>query len=443
MASLSCRASLSRMGSFHVVALEGLPEITTGHDLAASIVAAVIDSPPSGLQGGDIVVVSSKAVSKAEGRVVTGVTREAAVATETVRTVAERDGLTIVETRHGLVLAAAGVDASNVAEGSLVLLPDDADASAQALRSALQVAAGCMIGVIVTDTAGRPWRLGQTDIAIGAAGVAPLQDLRGTSDMHGRMLEVTVPAVADEIAAAAELVMGKAAGTPVAVVRGLGHLVQESDGPGARAIVRPRDEDLFSLGSRDVVRSRRTVRAFTDAPVPRDVITAAVADAMTAPAPHHTTPWRFVLVSDDRRAGLLDAMADQWRDDLRVDGVDEANIERRIARGDLLRAAPSLVVPCLVDDDSAVYADDRRSTAEHVMFLLAMGAGIENFLVSLAARGVGSAWVSSTLFCPDVARAVLDLPASWQPMGAIAVGHAAAAPTPRVPRDPGGFVEQR
>ncbi len=310
------------MASFHVVALQGLPEITAGHDLAASIVSAY-----PGLQDGDIVVVSSKAVSKAEGRVVKGVTREEAVAAETVRLVAERDGLMIVETRQGLVLAAAGVDASNVEAGSLVLLPEDPDASARALRASLQVAVGCTVGVIVTDTAGRPWRLGQTDIAIGAAGVTPLQDLRGTPDMHGRMLEVTVPAVADEIAAAAELVMGKAAGTPVAVVRGLGHLVQEADGPGAGAIVRPRADDLFPLGSLDVVRSRRTVRSFVDAPVPQEAIISAIADAITAPAPHHTTPWRFVLVSDERRARLLDAMADQWRADLRADGVDESAID--------------------------------------------------------------------------------------------------------------------
>jgi coenzyme F420-0:L-glutamate ligase/coenzyme F420-1:gamma-L-glutamate ligase len=252
-----------------------------------------------------------------------------------------------------------------------------------------------------------------------------------------------VPAVGDEITAAVELVMGKAAGTPVAVVRGLGHLVQEPDGPGARAIVRPRDEDLFPLGSNDVVRARRTVRAFTDAAVPREVITCAIADAITAPAPHHAAPWRFVLVSDDRRAELLDAMADEWRADLRSDGVDDASIERRIARGELLRAAPSLVVPCLVDEGSHSYPDARRSDAEDAMFLLAMGAGIENFLVSLAARGVGSAWVSSTLFCPDVARTTLDLPASWQPMGAVAVGYAAATPTPRVLREPGDFLVER
>lgn len=426
------------MGSFHVFALEGLPEITSGFALPEAIASAC----PT-LQDGDIIVVSSKAVSKSEGRVVSGVTREDAVAGETVRVVAERDGLAIVETRHGLVLAAAGVDASNVAAGSLVLLPEDPDASARALRASLQETLKCTLGVIITDTAGRPWRLGQTDIAIGAAGVTPVQDLRGTPDMTGRVLEVTVPAVADEVAAAAELVMGKAAGTPVAVVRGLSHLVQETDGPGARAVVRARQEDLFPVGSHDVVRSRRTVRAFTDAVVPRKVITAAVADAITAPAPHHTTPWRFVLVSDERRQTLLDAMADLWRADLRHDGVDETSIERRMARGELLRAAPSLVVPCLVNDGSHDYPDARRATAEHLMFVLSMGAGIENFLVSLAARGVGTAWVSSTLFCPDVAREALDLPASWQPMGAVAIGYAATPPTPRVPRGLGDFIVER
>lgn len=423
------------MGSFHVFALEGIPEIVSGYPLAQAIVTAC----PT-LQNGDIVVVSSKAISKSEGRVVTGVARDEAVASETVRVVAERGDLTITETRNGLVLAAAGVDASNVAAGSLVLLPTDPDASAGQLRAALQASIDVTIGVIVTDTAGRPWRLGQTDIAIGVAGVTPLHDLRGTPDLHGRILEVTVPAVADEIAAAAELVMAKAAGTPVAVVRGLAHLVQTPDGPGAKSIVRPRGDDLFPLGSCDVVPSRRTVRTFATHPIPREVITSAVADAITAPAPHHTTPWRFILVTDERRPALLDAMADQWRADLRKDGFDDAGVERRLGRGDVLRRAPSLVVPCLVDDGANKYPDARRANAEQAMFLLAAGAGIENFLVGLAVRGVGTAWVSSTLFCPDVARSALDLPNNWQPMGAVAIGYPKSPPDPRPSRDAESFL---
>ncbi|MEO8106558.1 MAG: coenzyme F420-0:L-glutamate ligase [Actinomycetes bacterium] len=423
------------MRRFDVVAVEGMPEIVAGHDLASAIVVAHPE-----VQGGDVVVISSKAVAKAEGRVVSSQSRHQIIDDETVRVVAERGDLKIVETRHGLVLATAGVDASNTEPGSLVLLPLDPDRSARALRAAIQGIVGGTIAVVVTDTAGRPWRIGQTDIAIGAAGLIPLLDLRGTQDTHGNVLEVTMPAVADEIAAACELVMGKAAGAPVAVVRGLGHLVQDPDGPGAAALVRGRDDDLFPLGSFDVIRARRTVRAFSDEPVPRAVIEAGVSDALTAPAPHHTTPWRFVVVSDRKREALLDAMAEQWRTDLRGDGLDEHAIRQRTDRGDSLRHAPSLVVPCLVDDGAHEYPDARRAKAERAMFLLAMGAGIENFLISLAAHGVGSAWISSTLFCPDVARTELGLPDDWQPMGAIALGFAANAPPQRRSLDVSEYI---
>lgn len=426
------------MGSFHVTALEGVGEIRAGDDLAALLVEAY-----AGLRDGDIVVISSKVVSKAEGCLVTGRSRDDVIDDQTVRTVARRGDLAIVETRHGLVLAAAGVDASNVDADGVVTLPPDPDASAARIRRGIAERLACLVGVVVTDTAGRPWRIGQTDIAIGAAGVRPAVDLRGSVDRHGRELTATVPAVADQVAGAAQLAMGKAAGTPFAVVRGLSHLVTDDDGPGAASLVRPHDEDLFPVGAFEVLRSRRTVRAFTDEPVPRAVVEAAVADAVTAPAPHHTTPWRFVVVSDARRGALLDAMVEQWRADLRGDGVDEAAIERRTARGALLRDAPDLVVPCLVAHGAHAYRDVRRSGAERAMFLLAMGAGIQNFLVSLATRGVGTAWVSSTLFCPDVARAHLELPADWEPMGAVAIGYPAARPAPRTDGDPADFIELR
>jgi coenzyme F420-0:L-glutamate ligase/coenzyme F420-1:gamma-L-glutamate ligase len=423
------------VGRLHAVAVEGLPEILPGHDLAAEIVAAHGDLLP-----GDVVVVSSKVVAKAEGRVVRGRSREQAVDDESVRVVAERGDLKIVETRHGLVLAAAGVDASNTEHGSLVLLPLDPDRSARSLRAALQDTVDGPIAVVITDTAGRPWRLGQTDIAIGAAGLMPLLDLRGTHDTHDNALTATMPAVADEIAGACELVMGKTSGTPAAVVRGLQHLVQQADGPGASSLVRGPDDDLFPVGSFDVVRSRRTVRTFSDRDVPRAVVESAVGDALTAPAPHHTTPWRFVIVSDSTRERFLDAMADRWRADLRADGLDSGAIDEHVGRGDLLRRAPSLVVPCLVSDGAHGYPDDRRATAEQSMFQLAMGAGIENFLISLAVHGVGSAWVSSTLFCPEVARDHLALPDDWQPMGCVAIGYPASPAGRRTPRDVGAYI---
>ncbi|MCY7412391.1 MAG: coenzyme F420-0:L-glutamate ligase [Salinibacterium sp.] len=232
-----------------VFAVGGLPEFAAGDDLV-TILGDAVDGI---LKDGDILAITSKIVSKAEGRQVVASDREAAITAETVRVVATRErvgGVTrIVENRLGLVLAAAGVDASNTADGTVLLLPVNPDATALAVCTALRQRTGLRLGVIITDTLGRAWRQGQTDAAIGAAGVRVLDDLRGTMDAAGRRLEVTVPATADEIAGAADLIKGKAAGLPVAIVRGLGHLVGGRDEPGARAIVRPAAEDLFRLGT--------------------------------------------------------------------------------------------------------------------------------------------------------------------------------------------------
>jgi coenzyme F420-0:L-glutamate ligase/coenzyme F420-1:gamma-L-glutamate ligase len=299
------------------------------------------------------------------------------------------------------------------------------------------------VAVVISDTLGRPWRNGQTDCAIGVAGLAPIRDARGTTDSHGHVLEVTEIAVADEIAAAAELVKGKSEGVPVAIVRGLRY---DDDGRNASALVRPAEMDWFRLGTveaqQQAVSLRRTVRAFRDAPVDDGAVQRAVAAAVTAPAPHHTTPWRFVVV-EERKQELLDAMAAAWADDLRADGFDEAAVARRLARGDVLRRAPVLVVPCLVRERAHDYPDERRRAAEDTMFVVAMGAAVENLLVQLATEGLGSAWVSSTMFCPDVVRAVLELDADWAPMGAVAIGHPETAPPPRPERDLDRYLLRR
>jgi coenzyme F420-0:L-glutamate ligase / coenzyme F420-1:gamma-L-glutamate ligase len=422
-------------GEITVTGVPGLPEISPGADLAG-----LIGDAAPGLRDGDIVVVTSKIISKAEGRVIRA-DRERAIDGETVRVVARRGPTRIAETRHGLVLAAAGVDSSNTAPGTVVLLPEDPDGSARRLRKALAERRRVSVGVVITDTMGRPWRVGQTDTAIGAAGLAPLRDHRGQADTFGNPLEVTIAAVADEIAAAADLVKGKTTQVPVAIVRGLAGLVTGSDGPGAAALVRPAAEDMFRLGAADVLYERRTVREFTAEPVDAGAVRRAIAAALTAPAPHHSEPWRFAVVESARaRTALLDDMLAAWTDDLRRDGFTEEQIARRVRRGEPLRRAPLIIVPCLVADAVHPYPDQRRSAAERAMFLVAMGASVENLLVALAVEGLGSCWVSSTLFCPQVAAGSLGLPSGWEPMGAVGVGHPAAPPLPRPDRDPERFL---
>jgi coenzyme F420-0:L-glutamate ligase / coenzyme F420-1:gamma-L-glutamate ligase len=424
--------------SMAVLPVTGLPEIQAGADLAALIAGAAPD-----LRDGDILVVTSKIVSKAEGRVVAG-DREAAIDAETVRVVARRGPTRIVVNRHGLVLAAAGVDASNTAPGTIVLLPADPDAAARDLRRAIAGRLGVSVGVIISDTLGRAWRTGQTDTAIGISGVVPIRDHRGQADTFGNSLEVTMAAVADEIAAAADLVKAKTTQIPVAIVRGLPELVTGEDGPGAAALVRATGEDMFRIGTDAVLGERRTVREFTGEPVDPGAVRRAIAAALTAPAPHHSEPWRFVVAETaGARTSLLDAMLAAWQADLRADGFTAEQIARRVRRGDPLRRAPLIIVPCLVTDAAHTYPDDRRNDAERSMFVVAMGAAVQNLLVALAIEGLGSCWVSSTLFCQPVAAAALDLPAGWAPMGAVGVGHPAAPPRPRPDRDPDAVTLRR
>lgn len=274
------------MPDLSVVAPDGAPEVRPGDDLA-DLLLPLVD-----LRDGDVVLVTSKVVSKAEGRVVTG-EREAWIDAESTRTVATRGPTRIVRHRLGLTMAAAGVDASNVAAGSVVLLPLDPDRSARRLRAAIADRTGVNVAVVVTDTFGRPWREGQTDVAIGAAGLQVLESYAGSTDAHGNELAVTAPAVADEIAGAAELAQGKLGSRPFAVVRGRADLVLPAgdDGPGAGPLVRVDGADLFGFGAREAV------------------IRAVAGDAAD------TVPFGSPATADEmadalRRAGLRAAMVD-------------------------------------------------------------------------------------------------------------------------------------
>jgi coenzyme F420-0:L-glutamate ligase/coenzyme F420-1:gamma-L-glutamate ligase len=379
--------------TLEVIPVPGLPEIGPGDDLADLL-------DPVDVRDGDVVVVTQKVVSKQEGRIVPAADRDAAIAGETVRVVATRDDLVIAETRHGFVCANAGVDASNVADGMLTLLPDDPDASAARLWRALVDRRSLQrLGVVITDTFGRPWRDGLVDVAIGVAGMPAIVDLRGTPDHGGRLLDATV----------------------VAVVRGL---PWNGDDGSAHDLVRPAELDLFHESPMQALHARRTIRSFGEGTVPRDAVAEAVAAACTAPAPHHTRPWLFVaLDSGPAKRGLLTAIADAWRADLRGDGTPEETIERRIARSDaVLGQAPTLIVPFVRFAGAHPYADAERAGAEREMFLLSGGAAIQNLLLALHARSVASCWISSTLFCQEETRAVLGVADEWHALGTVACG---------------------
>jgi coenzyme F420-0:L-glutamate ligase/coenzyme F420-1:gamma-L-glutamate ligase len=313
-----------------ILPIRGLGEITPGTDLAAAIHQAA-----PWLRDGDILVVTSKIVSKSEGQLVGLPTddaqrqaaREEILTAETARLVARRGPTRIVQTHHGFVMAAAGVDASNVDPSQLVLLPKDPDSSARALRSALRDRFSLDVAVIVSDTMGRPWRVGLTDVALGAAGLAPLLDYRGILDPYGNEMHITQMAIIDELSGAAELVKGKFDQVPVGVVRGFLTRPSIDDGPGARSLIRDSELDLFSLGTAEARAAGLAQAAtLTDAPAfgPGTVAPAVIARAIASlstgsgttltvtepptPAPAHTAAGITCTGADPGDASQLVAL---------------------------------------------------------------------------------------------------------------------------------------
>ena len=291
------------MDGLEILPVRGIGDVTAGDDLAELITRSA-----PWLRDGDVLVVTSKIVSKAEGRLVEvpadGPERDAAraeiLASETARVVARRGPTTIVQTHHGFVMAAAGIDASNVDKTHLVLLPADPDASARRLQADLR-ARGLNVGVIVSDTMGRAWRNGLTDVALGAAGVEPFRDHRGEIDPYGNELQLTQIAVIDELAAAGELVKGKCDQVPVAVVRGYPGTGQD-DSAGAAALLRDAASDMFSLGTAEA-----RAAGLRDAAALADALPNARPGRSTSPA---AVDRALALVADDIAPGTVVTVAE-------------------------------------------------------------------------------------------------------------------------------------
>jgi len=388
-----------------VVPLAGLPEVRPGDDLARLLLEAV---RAAGLElaDGDVLAVTSKVVAKAEGRLLPlpadpaarERTLREAVAAETVRVVARRGRLVIAETRQGLVGANALVDASNAGGDALVLLPRDPDASAAGLRAAIEALDGHDVAVVVTDTLGRPWRLGQTDVAVGLAGMGALEDWRGRPDGDGRLLEVTEVAVADEVAAAADLVKGKASRVPAALLRG----VPRPKGEGrARDLVRPPADDLFRTAGtvEDLLAflegGGAPVRFLPD-PVEVATLDRAVAAAATVPLPGGRR-LRAIPVPAAARARCLASLSPTEPPD------------------PLAASAPVLLAPWLTP------ADPRDPHGGHATALAAGGA-VRTLLLALHAQGVAAAFLAAGPEAGVELASALDLPAGARPLGLLAAG---------------------
>ncbi|KOX06218.1 F420-dependent oxidoreductase [Micromonospora sp. NRRL B-16802] len=343
--------------------LEILPVLGIGHVTEGDDLAALIATAAPWLRDGDVLVVTSKIVSKAEGRLVDVpadgperlTARDEVLAGETARVVASRGATRIVQTHHGFVMASAGIDASNVDKTQLVLLPVDPDGSARELRAALQQRYDLDVAVIISDTMGRPWRNGLTDVALGVAGMPAIRDHRGEIDPYGNELQLTQMAVVDELAGAGELIKGKCDQVPVAVVRGYLSAADDADSGGATALVRDAAQDLFSLGTAEA-RAAGLVdaAALVDSLSPTPPEPAAVRRAIEAVAGVIAPGTAFTLVDEtESRAGLIATVPD-WPDD---------------ATALVLGTAPTPLEP--VD-------------------LVRFGADLHRLRVALAAEGIGS-----------------------------------------------------
>ena len=331
---------------------------------------------------------------------------------ESVRTVRRAKHVLITETRHGFVCANAGVDASNVREGFLTLLPEDPDASAERLQEELSARLGLSrLGVVVTDTFGRPWREGVVDVAIGCAGLPALVDLRGTGDDHGKELETTVVALADAVAAASGLVMTKTARVPAALVRGLDATTGDTPPGPASALVRRPEDDLFRESALIAVSAAEPSGAFGPGQVSRAIVEAAVGAACAVPP---VGEWSFVALDSPVARRRLVAAA----------GAD-----------DVLRAAPIMILPCV-----RVSAETSEAT-----ILLSAGAAIRTLVVALHAQHVGWSWDPRAPFDAEGARAALAIGEGWRPLGIVAVGPLpeGGASRPRPPAVPTDALDWR
>jgi coenzyme F420-0:L-glutamate ligase/coenzyme F420-1:gamma-L-glutamate ligase len=439
-------------------ALAGVPLIKPGDDLAAIILTALAASGEK-LRDGDVLILAQKVVSKAQGRSVqlgSVVPSQRAeqlardvnkdprlvelILRESTEVVRHRRDVLIVAHRLGFIIA-KGIDFSNIEQGggddTALLLPHDPDLTSAELRTALFERTGTDVAIIINDSHGRAFRNGTVGTAIGASGLPALADLRGQPDLYGRSLHGSEVALADEIAAAASLLMGQAGeGRPIVLARGIP--MSRRNGSAAE-LVPERKIDLFRappLSRSDTVDElllrRRSVRRYTSEPVAVAVLENLLRAAICAPSAHNSQPWRFaVMQMPGPKERLARAMgerlrADRTRDGDRIDLI-ESDIARSFAR---VTGAPVVVIVCLTMKDADPYPDARRRSAEHQMAVQSTAMAMQNLQLAASAAGLGASIMCAPLFCPDIVSEVCELPSAWEPQGLVTIGYPANAGKP-------------
>ena len=441
-----------------LIGLSGFPLVKPGDEVAEFIIQSIHENSIN-LENGDIIVIAQSIISKSLGRIINlkdikpsknaidlynrmisksrnqGLPIKSPELIQAIlnesREVLETEHVMIVETNHGFICANAGIDKSNVeGEDNVSLLPIDADNEAETIRNTIRDVLKKKVAVIITDSFGRPFRLGSVGVAIGVAGISPLLDKRGSKDLFGNKLSSTIIGQIDNIAAAAQLIMGEAdEGLPVVIIKG--YQFDLTENVSIKSILRQKGLDLFRSNKGDdilkeIIRTRRSYKLnFSSKIVDKNIIKECIDTARWAPSAHNTQPWIYVILDKtELRRTVIEKMNEKLADDLIKDGKSDEFIRKKIlkTRRNFLNA-PFLILLCLNEQELIGNLDPEHNKNEYIMGVQSVSASIMCFLLALESKGLSSCWYCAPLFTPNILVESLKLNECYKPMAFVTIGY--------------------
>lgn len=445
------------MSEIKLIGVKNIPLIQKGDKIANIIVKSLTDDGIA-IKEGDIIVIAQSIVSKSQGcikdlnKIVPS--NQAHQVYEKIKTksqgfevstkspeliqaiideskeIIKTEHVIIVETHHGFICANAGIDKSNVdGQDNVTLLPEDPDKDAKKIRMDIKELTNKNVAVIISDSFGRPFRRGAIGIGVGISGIEAILDMRGSKDLFGRTLETTIVGQIDNLASAAQLIMGEAdEGLPVVIIRG--YKFELSEDATIKNILRDKGSDVFRTVDEeqiiiDHLKSRRSYKFdFKSEKIDKKIIEECIDIARYAPSAHNTQHWRYIILEKGFvRESLIERMNNKLKEDLKKDGKDESFISQKAhSRRERFLNAPVLVLLCLDTEDLEEYDDLKRTQLEYLMGVQSISASATYFLLALEAKGLASCWYCAPLFAEDIVKEVLNLPSSYIPMAFFTIG---------------------